>query len=723
MRSLALIRFLLVLAATLGTAALAQQTPRFAGSTTVIAVEIPVNVYRGGEPVRGFSAEDFRVLDDGRERPIVGFEVIDLAMIAQPAGTPAAVSVNSTEVPLSARRHFLLLFDLSFVQRDNLTRAVGSARQLMDGALHPTDLVGLGVFGAGRGAQLLVGFSAKHDHVAAALDALESLLDGKRPDMADDDLPSRRQGRRSDPLRLFLGERPSVAGDVGRFAGVEQTLAVQTLAGGLTDDGGRGAGLLSETLADMDEVSRIELNARKASQALAFTDGLAQLAAATASIEGRKYLVLFSEGFELPTGDVYIGDNSRLLNGMERAADTFRKAGWTIQGVNVGGLDDVRFGSETLLKMATDTGGELYERFNDLGRAMGRMLSKTSVTYLLTIQADGIAIDGAFHRLKVQLVNRPRGARVLHRAGYLAPGADMPEDSGLGRTLALGQKVLAGDEGGNLDVSALAVPVDGRGGLRRVAVWIAADGASLAADQADGWVRADAFVYALDALGEIRDFFTQPIDFEHARVADRLAHGDVQIYGTVAVPPGPTELRIYVRTPSGREAVRRLSIDVPAGTADGASLSPPLFLADAQMPLLIVRSAEPGVDPDDEAEAARRYPFRVGEQTFAPSVRPVVRAGHPQRIVVMAHHLGLDQNDRTVRVRVLRGGAEARGGKLAIAGRSEVRPDGAQQLYLQLDPAALSAGDGYQLEVTVTDTGSGATVASSVQPFVVAARK
>src|SRR5262245_30347038 len=84
--------------------AAAQQT--FTGATEVVVVEVPVQVVKDGEPVRGLTANDFEVFDGRKKVPITGFEVLDLAT------TPS--SAAAAQIPVSARRHFLMLFDLSF---------------------------------------------------------------------------------------------------------------------------------------------------------------------------------------------------------------------------------------------------------------------------------------------------------------------------------------------------------------------------------------------------------------------------------------------------------------------------------------------------------------------------------------------------------------------------------------------------------------------------------
>src|SRR5689334_13938342 len=91
----------------LGASALGAQS--YTESTDVVVVEVPVQVLNdAGQPVRGLTADDFEVSERGRKQKIVGFEVLDLKVAVPGAGPKQAPP------PVSARRHFLFLFDLSF---------------------------------------------------------------------------------------------------------------------------------------------------------------------------------------------------------------------------------------------------------------------------------------------------------------------------------------------------------------------------------------------------------------------------------------------------------------------------------------------------------------------------------------------------------------------------------------------------------------------------------
>ena len=77
-------RFLPLLAALAAlTAAGALLAQEFQERQEVVVVEVPVNVTdRDGEPVRGLTAEDFEVFDDGKLQKITGTEIVDLQVLS-----------------------------------------------------------------------------------------------------------------------------------------------------------------------------------------------------------------------------------------------------------------------------------------------------------------------------------------------------------------------------------------------------------------------------------------------------------------------------------------------------------------------------------------------------------------------------------------------------------------------------------------------------------------
>ncbi|HEV7669122.1 MAG TPA: hypothetical protein VGS22_11390 [Thermoanaerobaculia bacterium] len=153
----------------------AEQT--FGDTTNVIAVEVPVQVLKDGKPVRGLTAADFEIVQDRETQTLTGFEAVDLASATQ-AGM----------VPVAGRRHFLLVFDLSFSEPKSIVKARGAARDVVLRSLHPSDLVAVATYSEARGPELVLGFTADRRQIEAAIDSLGL------PSLVD---------RNPDPLRLL----------------------------------------------------------------------------------------------------------------------------------------------------------------------------------------------------------------------------------------------------------------------------------------------------------------------------------------------------------------------------------------------------------------------------------------------------------------------------------------------------------------------------------------
>ncbi len=160
-------------------AARAAEKP-FAESAEVVVVEVPVQVVDGGEPVRGLTAANFEVFDGRKKVAVTGFEVLDLA------STPAASPVD---VPSAARRHFMMLFDLTFSDPTSLLRAREAAKEVVK-TLHPADLLAVTTYSTMQGPQMVLGFTPDRAQAVAAIDTLghvEALQPRARPVAAGDE--------------------------------------------------------------------------------------------------------------------------------------------------------------------------------------------------------------------------------------------------------------------------------------------------------------------------------------------------------------------------------------------------------------------------------------------------------------------------------------------------------------------------------------------------------
>jgi hypothetical protein len=161
------LRFAAVAALCLGPAVPVHSEQRFSQSTDVVVVEVPVHVLRDGKPVGGLTANDFEIYEGRSRQPITGFETLDLT-----AATAAGAPADARRLPMSARRRFVLLFDLGFSSAAQMARARAAAKDLLHGSFHPADLVAVAAYLPSKGPQLVLGFTPNRRLVERAIDRL-----------------------------------------------------------------------------------------------------------------------------------------------------------------------------------------------------------------------------------------------------------------------------------------------------------------------------------------------------------------------------------------------------------------------------------------------------------------------------------------------------------------------------------------------------------------------
>jgi VWFA-related protein len=678
------------------------QEQRYTEATEVIAVEVPVQVLKDGEPVRGLKADDFAVFEGRTPQPITGFEVLDLSAAAPAAGSPPAAgptpaaAAKPAQIPPSARRRFVLLFDLGFTNPSSLVKARESAKTLLAG-LHPADLVAVAAYSPVRGPELVLNFTADRKQAGEALDRLGYVVVA------------------ADPLRLSLP--PMEAGGAGLGGG----------GGGHRGDGG-------DASVDSGPDTNAVLNAAVAKSGLqqkqrdvtAFTRATATFAKVLGSVQGRKYVVFLSEGFDnqLMLGsqddaeilemneasargqywkvdsDARYG-NTRLAGDVEKMIEELRRADCVVQAVDPGGLrafggeNGIKPGSgqDSLFVIADGTGGELYRNYNDLSVAMSDVLKRTSVTYVLTYQPEGVKHDGTYRKLRVELKNA-RGMQVVYRPGYYAP-KEYKDQTPLEKMLDTAGKVVSGQEGGAITTSVLVAPFQGAGDKAYVPVLIEVDGKSLLAGRQGKTLPVEIYTYAMDEKGTVQDYFAKTLALDLGKVEPVLQQSGIKFYGDLSLAPGSYSLRVLVRNgATGALSSRVVPLEVPAFTQASPVLLQPFF-PEAPGRWLLVR--ETNEIPKDVP-----YPFQMESQPYIPAAQPVVQPGKEARLSLIGYHLqpGVLKADS----RILRAdGEEAGEGEIQVVNRQPgAAANDPDRLAVTFRPPALQPGD-YLLLVTLTD--------------------
>ena len=730
-RRLSLLLVLPLLAPAGPTAATAQDKPapqpaapeqRFSGATEVVSVEVPVHaVDKNGNPLRGLTRESFEVYDDGKKQTLTSFEVVDLA--AEMTVPAAATAERPAPSPASAaaRRHFLLLFDLSFSSPTAILRARLAAREFVLESLHPHDLVGVATYSLQQGPKLVVTFTPDRAQVARGIDTLGL----HTPDA---------MLFKRDPLRFVIASPEDLL-----FGDIEST----------TGDGGNDVATSMRSQRDQSLLETMRAMATAAdrmdreyqqSRVATYTNGLTDLARALNAVSGRKEVVLFSQGFDsrLMLGDapeskeaerdtfaIMFGriaqidsdnryGNTQVQNKLYKMLEEFRRADCVVQSIDISGLRaDIAepgqrtagSGQDALFYIANETGGELFRNANDFERQLAHVLRRSEVTYVLTFERSDLEPNGAYRRLRVEGKNLPAGARLSYRTGYYAPRPFKDLDP-IEKNLLAGDAIANAVPRRDIAVHALAAPFRATPKLAYVPVVLELAGSRLLDGHEGEQLDLEIYAYASDLQGKMRDFFTQSVRLDLAKTRRILGETGLKYYGHLDLPPGEYRLRVLVRDgQTGRTGVESLPLTIPAYAAAEPFLLPPLFIADQDGWLMIRERSE------EQGAASVVYPFTLKGEPYVPAAHPVLGGSERADVCLVGYHLG---EELQVEATVLGGsGQPLDGGRLSLVERTPTGVEGVDKLLATFDPGGLSAGD-YVLQVAVSDKSSGRRETSSL---------
>ncbi|HMF08556.1 MAG TPA: VWA domain-containing protein, partial [Thermoanaerobaculia bacterium] len=599
----------------------------------VTVVEVPVNVVDSkGRPVENLKAEDFQVFDDGKKQEITGFEIIDQR---QPLPEPAA---DEPPVNPAARRHFVLVFDLTFSSPHGISNAKKAARDFVVTRMKELDEAAIVTYQVERGMRLLMSFTSDRTQLAAAVDSIGFPLLASRA---------------ADPLGFVL-VRPSFSNDSGFFN-------VNYL-------GPRGAGndaVMDEALENMQVLNSRNLRQTYRTNVLRFIDAFGKMARALDAVQGRKHILFLSEGFDSRelSGSEFAGaqqsdwiihgeswkfdsdsrwGNSQLRRSMDKDLALFNRSDCIIHSIDIaglratsditGGADQVINGEDSLFYVAEETGGQFLHNSNDLGDSFEKLLDRTGLIYVLAFQPVRVPENGKFHELKVTVKNK--SWNVSARSGYYEPKSEKTL-SPIERKLALSSAIASALPRTDVPSWVLAAPVPAEQGPARVSVVVEVPGDRLLNGHTDSKMDVDLFVYAIDGKGQTADYLYQPVSVDLKVAAENLSRNGLKYYGQLNLPPGDYTLRTLVRdNQTGRYGVSITPVKVPQASSPTAL--PPLFVDEGKNWILV--KAKSLHKPEDPGE----YPFAMSGQSFVPSALADMKNGMKSRVCVIAYNFPAD---------------------------------------------------------------------------------
>jgi VWFA-related protein len=399
------------------------QQPIFRSGVDLVRFDVRVTD-TSGRPITDLRRDELQIVEDGRVLPLLLFQHLQ-----EPAGNYADAALRSVSAEVSSNRGaprghlYLLVFDQPHITPGNEQVARRAAETFIRTRVRASDRVAV-VGIPGPGPEL--GFTADRTRAAAELTKVRGDLERNVKSAA---------GNISlqEAYEIVSGN-DRVTADVLARQSVDLTADVGAAAAagmsGLVD---RAASRQGESPTVMRKV--ILENARTVvAQADATTrdvlQRLADLVAQYRVVEGRKTVVLFSEGF-------HQANVSRELEQVAAAAaqsyavfyafDLNRRASSDISQQQLPATTaaaEIHARTEPLGSLAAETDGALViDAASHLDAALDRIADQAQDYYLVGFTPSAAALDarGAYRRVSVR-VSRP-GARVSARTGYATPKA------------------------------------------------------------------------------------------------------------------------------------------------------------------------------------------------------------------------------------------------------------------------------------------------------------
>ena len=402
--------------------------PVFRARTTAVLLDVVVRDKRG-RPVLDLRPDEITVLENGVARDVRSFRLVDAGTgVAADAAAPAGATHDRDPTP----RVTLISLVFDHLGQNARQLALKAAQDYLKTPLPGTHRVA--VFSLDQRLRMLQGFTRDAEALSAAVTrATSSVLKEDAPA-----LPGASRERAGDTAYAKVGdselsatERSTIASDNADPQYRETILRMQALASTI-DTSQRGHATLYPLMV---------------------------LARAQSALDGRKAILLFSEGLQVPDSveesfRTAISEANRAnvsiyaidARGLDTARD-LQAAGAALekasrisqQAVGQSGADptsmdemlnddrvvaSLRSSTQSVLReLAESTGGVLVANSNDLGKGLDRVGADLASYYEIAYVPQSGEADGRFRKVDVKVARK--GVDVTSRSGYFAlPASD-----------------------------------------------------------------------------------------------------------------------------------------------------------------------------------------------------------------------------------------------------------------------------------------------------------
>jgi VWFA-related protein len=526
-----------------------------------------VVVDRKNRLITDLSPADFEIYEDGVLQEITSFRVIRGAAEKPPqpavdrkplqaataqSSTSGAASVTTREMPPHLT---IVLLDYSTTQFENKKLIQDASIKYIEQKLQPNDYMAVFVLGAGL--KLVTDFTKDKPRLIAALKSVDLTGSALAYDRAN--LNATIDVGQSPQMQFQEGGGGAGAAPSGQSAAA----AAAELASRLS---ALGTAIIAQHTASLDFALRSGIDRR---QSLGVLSAIRAIAMGVKGIEGRKTLMLFSEGFVVGTAvEDELRSVASLANRSQLAIYCIESQGLetreiksdlvprdeltsTIENAQENkrprggetGFDRARqvgrdMKEAALRYVANSTGGFLIRNTNNLGIGLERVDQEMRSYYLVSYRPKDDKLDGRFRQIRVNVKRSDLSVRA--RSGYYAIPAGY-------ESLTPGEFQLL-DQARKTDPAA-KIPLFVRVGifhqanaLYRVPVILEMPANSIQFDDREGRRLARLAIVGLvrDRTGELVKRFGGPVQVDVTTAEyNVLKAGTVSFLNHVQLPPGP----------------------------------------------------------------------------------------------------------------------------------------------------------------------------------------
>ena len=511
----------------------------FRVQTDLVLVNVTVRD-KNGNLIRGLKPEDFTILEDNKPQTVVSFDVENIDAVAnqdvaqtkllpgpptaEGSAASAATSASGSANEFKDRRLIVLFFDLSAMEPDEIDRAITSAEHYVDTQMAPADLVSI----VSLGSSLLVNqdFTSDHGLLKKQLQAFssgsglgfeegttgttEGTPDTGQPFTADDtEYNIFNTDRRLEALR-------SVA---EKLSHLQQKKSLIYFSSGMDRTG----------IENQSEL-RAAINAAVRSNMAIYTMDLRGLQALVAGGE--------AQNASLRGTSAYSGQS--MINALN--------SNFTTQ--------------ETLVTLASDTGGRAFLDSNDFTQVFKGVQQDTSTYYLLGYRSTNPARDGRYRRIAVKV--NVSGAKSDYRRGYYAP-ADYQHSTKEDKELQLQEELASELPTTDLPLYLSTAYFRMEANRFFIPISLVVPGSEIPFTRSSDRDKA-----TLDVIGLVQDSEHHPVTRIRDTVklavdtSSEVRKKNVQYDTGLSLPPGKYHLKFVVReNQSGRMGSFEADLDVP----------------------------------------------------------------------------------------------------------------------------------------------------------------